>query len=165
MPKSNEKSADSACKKVYHSLPAPRLPDSADWLLPHSAPAPAAPPALCLPGLGRAIQWPSNCTALLRSGRVAPPPPCIATFKRDCTVHISLHLRFQLLVLINVPCSIPAYSHHCPEAGADPGGGHLCGRPPLGLRGTIQCTPFSTIQAPVHHCAPSSGIYSVSAPA
>ena len=65
------------------------LPKSADRLLPHSDPAPAAPPALCLPGLGRTIQWPSNCTALPRAGRVAPPPPCIATIKRDCTYKFS----------------------------------------------------------------------------
>ena len=49
--------------------------------------------------------------------------------------------------------------------GADPGGGRWGGRPPLGRRSTIQYTPFNSIQAPVHHWAPSPGRNPVSAPA
>ena len=42
------------------------------------------------------------------------------------------------------------------------GGGGV--RPPLGRRKTIQNTPFNSIQAPVHHWAPSPGRNPVSAP-
>ena len=48
--------------------------------------------------------------------------------------------------------------------GADPGGGRSGGRPPLERRATIQDTPFNSIQAPVHHWAPSPGRNPVSAP-
>ena len=48
--------------------------------------------------------------------------------------------------------------------GADPGGGRWGARPPLGLSFTIQNALFNSIQAPVHHWAPTPGRSPASAP-
>ena len=48
--------------------------------------------------------------------------------------------------------------------GADPGGGRWGARPPLGVSFTINNVLFNSIQAPVHHWAPTPGRNPVSAP-
>ena len=48
--------------------------------------------------------------------------------------------------------------------GADPGGGRWGARPPLGQNFTIKNALFNSIQAPIHHWAPTPGRNPVSAP-
>ena len=50
------------------------------------------------------------------------------------------------------------------HTGADAGGGRWGARPPLGRSFTIQNALFNSIQAPVHHWAPTPGRNPVSAP-
>ena len=52
-----------------------------------------------------------------------------------------------------------------PPPGADPGGGRWGARSPLGRSYTIQNALFNSIQAPVHHWAPTPGRNPASAPA
>ena len=55
-------------------------------------------------------------------------------------------------------------TYHAPVSGADPGGGYWGARPPLWRSFIIQKAVFNSIQAPVHHWAPTTGRNPVSAP-